>query len=68
MQIKRRILSFALALVMLFSMLPLSVLAAMSSDVIIGMEEIWAAAESIVDVNIFIQQMCCGYLPMCTDR
>lgn len=56
MQTKRRILSFALALVMLFSMLPLSVLAAMSSDVIIGMEEIWAAAGSIIDVNIFIKE------------
>ncbi len=53
MQIKQRILSIVLVLVMLVSMIPMSVMAA--SDVVIGMDETWAAAGSSVDVNIFIK-------------
>lgn len=53
MQVKQRILSILLVLVMLVSMIPMSVMAA--SDVVIGMDETWAAAGSSIDVNIFIK-------------
>lgn len=53
MKIKQRILSTVLVLVIILSMIPMSVTAA--SDVVIGMDETWAAAGSTVDINVFIK-------------
>lgn len=54
MQIKRKLLSIVLAIGMLVSIIPMSVIAISTCNAVIGMEETWAAAGSSVDINIYI--------------